>query len=58
MMGEAAPIGRPPIMKRLFQSIENEAGMCRLLLARQPTILLSVGIDDEGDVDKPSLGAT
>jgi len=29
MMDEAAPVGRPSIVKRRFQGIEDEAGMRR-----------------------------
>lgn len=55
MMDEAAPMGRPAIVKRLFQSIENKAGVRRPAgpPAYDPP---SIGIDDEGDVDKPRPG--
>jgi hypothetical protein len=52
MMDEVAPMGRPTIVKRLFQGIEDEAGMSRPAgpPADDPP---SIGIDDEGDVDEP-----
>ncbi|QJU57614.1 hypothetical protein HL653_07255 [Sphingomonas sp. AP4-R1] len=40
MMDKAAPMGRPAIVKRLFQSIKDETG-CAVLLARQPTMRLA-----------------
>jgi hypothetical protein len=56
MMDEAASMGRPAIMKRLFQSIEDEAGMCRPAgpPADDPP---SIGIDDEA-CPEPVEGAT
>jgi hypothetical protein len=55
MMDEAAPMGRPAIVKRLFQGIEHEVGMRRLAgpPAHEPP---SIGIDDEGDLDEPRPG--
>ena len=54
MMNEAAPMGRPAIMKCLLQG-EHEVGMRRS--AGPPTDdPPGVGIDDEGDVDKPRPG--
>ena len=55
MMNEAAPMGRPSIVKRLFRGIEDEAGMSRP--AGPPTHdPPSIGIDDEGDIDEPRPG--
>ena len=51
MMDEAASMGRPSIVKGLFQSIEDETGMSRPA-GPQPTIS-SVSIDDEGGIDEP-----
>lgn len=55
MMDEAVPMGRPAIVKRLFQGIEDEAGMRRPAgsPANDPP---DVCIDDEGDVDEPCPG--
>jgi hypothetical protein len=55
MMDEAAPMGRPAIVKRLLQGIEDEAGMGRPACspANDPP---SIGVDNEGDVDEPRLG--
>jgi hypothetical protein len=48
-------MGRPAIMKRLLQGVENEAGMRRS--TRSPTDdPPGVGIDDESDVDEPRPG--
>jgi hypothetical protein len=55
MMDEPSPMGRPTIVKRLFQGIKDEAGMCRP--AGSPADdAPGVGIDDEGDVDEPRPG--
>jgi hypothetical protein len=50
-------MGRPAIMQRLFQGIEDEAGMRRPAgpPAYDPP---SIGIDDQGDVDEPAQVAT
>jgi len=54
-MDEAAPMGRPSIVKRLFQCIEDETGMRRP--AGPPADdSPSIGIDDEGYVNKPRPG--
>ena len=37
MMDEAAGVGRPSVMERLFEGVQDEVGV-RRLLARQPTI--------------------
>jgi hypothetical protein len=52
MTDQAAPIGRAAIVERLFQGIEDEAGMGDPAgpPAYDPP---STGIDDEGDVDEP-----
>ena len=48
-------MGRRAIVKRLFQSIEDEARMGRP--AGPPANdSPSISIDDEGDVDEPCLG--
>ena len=55
MMDEPAPMGRPTIVKRLFQGIEDEAGMS--CPAGPPTDdPPGIGIDDECDVDEPRPG--
>lgn len=48
MMDEAAPMGRAAIVKRLFQGVEDEAGMGRPASspADDPP---GIGIDDEGE---------
>lgn len=53
MVDETASMGGPAVvMKRLFQSIEDEAGLRRP--ARSPADdAPGVGVDDEGDIDKP-----
>jgi len=45
-------MGRPAIVKRLFQSIEDEAGMGRSAgpLMDDPQ---NIGMDDEGNVNEP-----
>lgn len=44
-------MNRPPVMKRLFQGIQDETGMCGP--AGSPTDdPPGVGIDHEGDVDE------
>ena len=54
VMNEAAPMGRPSIVKRLFQGIKDEACMGRP--AGPPAYYPpSIGIDDEGDIDEPRL---
>ena len=55
LMDETAAMRRPTIVKRLFQCIEDEAGMSRPAgpPADDPP---SIGIDDEGDVDEPRPG--
>ena len=55
MMDEAAAMNRPPIVKRLLQGIQHEAGM------RGPADPPAddppgVGVDDEGDVDEARPG--
>ena len=48
-------MGRPSIVKRLFQGIEDEAGMSRP--AGPPTHdPPGVGVDDESYVDEPRPG--
>ena len=55
MMNETASMGGPAVMKRLFRSIEDEAGMRRR--AGAPAYdPFGVGIDDKGDVDEPRSG--
>ena len=46
---------RPPLMQRLFQRIEHKA---RMRGARHPPAddATRIGVDDEGDVDKPRPG--
>ena len=48
-------MGRPAIVKRLFQCIEDKAGMrgTACSSANDPP---SIGVDDEGDVDEPRPG--
>jgi len=55
MMVEAAPMGRPAIVKRLFQGIEDEAGM-RSPAGPPTDDPPSIGIDDDCDVDEPRPG--
>jgi hypothetical protein len=57
MVDEAAPMGRPAIVKSLLQGIQHEAGVRRPagLPADDPP---RIGIDDEGDVDEPRQVAT
>ena len=45
-------MGRTAIVERLFERIQDEAGVCRPAgpPAYDPP---SIGIDDEGDVDEP-----
>ena len=56
-MDEAATMSRPPVMKRLLQRIQDEAGMRRPAgaPADDPP---GIGVDDEGDVTKPAQVAT
>lgn len=55
MMDQAATVGRSAIVERLFERIEDGAGVRRP--AGAPAYNPSgVGIDDEGDVDEPCLG--
>ena len=55
MMDQAAPVGRTAIVERLFECIQDEAGVRRP--AGAPAYDPSgVGIDDEGDVDEPCPG--
>lgn len=55
MMDQATPMGRTAIVERLFERIQDEAGVRRP--AGAPAYDPSgVGIDDEGDVDEPRLG--
>jgi len=48
-------MGRPAVMKRLLQGIEDKAGMRRTACspANDPP---RIGVDDEGDVDEPRPG--
>ena len=51
MMDEAGAAGRPSVMERLLQGVENEVGVRRPAgsPADDPS---SVGVDDEGDIDE------
>ena len=55
MMNEAAAAGRPSVMKRLFQSVQDKVrGGCP---AGPPTDdPPGVGVDDEGDIDEAGPG--
>ena len=55
MMDQAAAMGRPAIVQRLFQSIEDEAAMRRPSgsPADDPP---SISVDDKGDVVGPRPG--
>src|SRR6185437_11745926 len=55
MMNEAAAAGRPSVMKRLFQSVQDKVRMgCP---AGPPTDdPPGVGVDDEGDIDEAGPG--
>jgi len=54
-MDEPATLDGPPVMKRLLEGIENEAGMRRP--ARPPANdTPGKGVDDEGDIDEAGPG--
>ncbi len=55
MVDETAPMGRSAIMKRLFQGIQDEAGM-RGPAGSPADNPSGVGVDDEGHVDEPCPG--
>lgn len=50
MMHAAAAVDRSPLMQGLLQRVEHEAGVCGpgYAPADDP---LSIGVDDEGDID-------
>jgi hypothetical protein len=54
-MDEAAAAQRAPVVQRLFQGVEDEAGMRR---PRHPPADNTAGesVDDEGDVDEALPG--
>lgn len=52
MMDDAASMGQPTIVKRLFQGIEDKASV-RSLAGLPADDVLGIGIDNEGDVDGP-----
>ena len=55
MMDEAATAGRPSVMERLFESVQDKVGMRRSAgpPADDPS---RVGVDDEGDIDEAGPG--
>lgn len=55
MVDQAAAMDGAPVMERLFQGIENEAGMGGP--ARPPADdATGIGVDDEGDIDEAGPG--
>ena len=55
MMNEAAAAGRPSVMERLFEGVQDEVGVRRPAgsPADDPP---RVGVDDEGDIDEAGPG--